>query len=586
MSIKIKNAPTTTVKSTLKVPVGNVGDNNAHTITLSDLKTWMGSTGSGGGGGWRWAEVIDKPNLIQVGELKTINGQTIVGTGDMTVSAVEIDWDRVNNRPTKLSDFTNDENFVTSATLSSDYQAKLVNGGNIKSLNGKSILGEGNMTLPEAKSGNGINVADNGTVNITYIEYTHKVETKSPTLEALVGNSFNRVVYSSDETEPLAELTVTAMKKMVETDTCFLIFMASSETVLSLPRNVTKTGGFPVKCIDGLNVIMFNSYMVEGQEYWYATMINGGGGAAESVAWNDITGKPTFATVATSGSYNDLSSKPTIPTVNNVAIDFYQGGTLVDSITTNQSTASAIYLNDGKVYTAGDGMSLGGNDNTVINRTKTTINNANANVVIDEVASNAIYNLTSSSFASLTLTSVPNFDLETVIYFNYDKGTAPTFSFPNDCSVYGDFANLPIGRHTIVIQNKVIGLASGGVDWDNVTDKPYGIQVMSVYPTINTVSTSTATISDLMPNEIYVFNDTSTITISSMTDCLDNTKNWIPARIYINNSDQNNKLNYTINFPQTMKMCGWGWKNSMSASIGPEDTLCVEIINGYVRIFG
>jgi hypothetical protein len=29
-------------------------------------------------------------------------------------------------------------------------------------------------------------------------------------------------------------------------------------------------------------------------------------------AWNEITGRPTFATVATSGSYNDLSNKPTI----------------------------------------------------------------------------------------------------------------------------------------------------------------------------------------------------------------------------------------------------------------------------------
>lgn len=32
-----------------------------------------------------------------------------------------------------------------------------------------------------------------------------------------------------------------------------------------------------------------------------------------SVDWNDITNKPDFATVATSGSYNDLSDKPTIP---------------------------------------------------------------------------------------------------------------------------------------------------------------------------------------------------------------------------------------------------------------------------------
>ena len=37
-------------------------------------------------------------------------------------------------------------------------------------------------------------------------------------------------------------------------------------------------------------------------------------GYLTSVAWEDVTGKPTLATVATSGSYNDLSDKPTIPT--------------------------------------------------------------------------------------------------------------------------------------------------------------------------------------------------------------------------------------------------------------------------------
>ena len=40
-----------------------------------------------------------------------------------------------------------------------------------------------------------------------------------------------------------------------------------------------------------------------------------GGGTADSVNWENVVGKPTFATVATSGSYNDLSNKPTIPTI-------------------------------------------------------------------------------------------------------------------------------------------------------------------------------------------------------------------------------------------------------------------------------
>lgn len=38
-------------------------------------------------------------------------------------------------------------------------------------------------------------------------------------------------------------------------------------------------------------------------------------GADGSTDWSDITNKPTFATVATSGSYADLSNKPAIPTV-------------------------------------------------------------------------------------------------------------------------------------------------------------------------------------------------------------------------------------------------------------------------------
>ena len=37
------------------------------------------------------------------------------------------------------------------------------------------------------------------------------------------------------------------------------------------------------------------------------------GGGGGSCSWNEITGKPNFARVATTGSYNDLSNKPSIP---------------------------------------------------------------------------------------------------------------------------------------------------------------------------------------------------------------------------------------------------------------------------------
>lgn len=55
---------------------------------------------------------------------------------------------------------------------------------------------------------------------------------------------------------------------------------------------------------------------------------------ADAVPWAGVTGKPNFATVATSGSYNDLSNKPSIPSVSGSV----SGSTL--TITINGSSYS------------------------------------------------------------------------------------------------------------------------------------------------------------------------------------------------------------------------------------------------------
>lgn len=49
-------------------------------------------------------------------------------------------------------------------------------------------------------------------------------------------------------------------------------------------------------------------------ESWVSNNYQPKGNYLTSVSWSTVTGKPTFASVATSGSYNDLSNKPTIPT--------------------------------------------------------------------------------------------------------------------------------------------------------------------------------------------------------------------------------------------------------------------------------
>lgn len=116
-------------------------------------------------------------------------------------------------------------------------------------------------------------------------------------------------------------------------------------------------------------------------------------GAATSVPWSGVTGKPTFATVATSGSYNDLTNKPTIPSLSGyatqswvtsqgyltsvpVATSSAYGGIQIGYTTSDKNYA--VQLSNGKayvnvpwtdtntIYTAGTNISISG---TTINCT-------------------------------------------------------------------------------------------------------------------------------------------------------------------------------------------------------------------------
>lgn len=63
------------------------------------------------------------------------------------------------------------------------------------------------------------------------------------------------------------------------------------------------------KLTSGTNIKTINNQSILG-----SGNIDIQGGGSESVAWGDVTGKPDFKAVATSGSYDDLTNKPAIPT--------------------------------------------------------------------------------------------------------------------------------------------------------------------------------------------------------------------------------------------------------------------------------
>jgi len=76
---------------------------------------------------------------------------------------------------------------------------------------------------------------------------------------------------------------------------------------------------------------------------------------ALAISWSDVSDKPSFATVATTGSYTDLSNKPTIPTNTGIG-----GAQYFTAATTSWVVPAGITKI--KVYCIGAGGNGGAND--------------------------------------------------------------------------------------------------------------------------------------------------------------------------------------------------------------------------------
>lgn len=107
---------------------------------------------------------------------------------------------------------------------------------------------------------------------------------------------------------PIEKLPAGALERMfvVESQTAAIDAVKAS-TIQEGDVVQIGNGGLMYFCIDDAATTFGNAF----KEFT--------AGSATSVPWSGVTGKPTFATVATSGSYNDLSNKPTIPSLSGYA---------------------------------------------------------------------------------------------------------------------------------------------------------------------------------------------------------------------------------------------------------------------------
>jgi hypothetical protein len=186
-------------------------------------------------------------------------------------------------------------------------------------------------------------------------------------------------------------------------------------------------------------------YIKDSKEIW-----THGQFYATAVTWSTITGKPSFATVATSGSYNDLNNKPTIPT----KLPTPNALTFTGAVTGtwNGSSAKTVNIPSGSSYT----LPLASNNTRGGIKLSSSAQGGTPNGITTTSGRTYAVQVNSSEQA---VVNVPWTDT---------KYSLPTASATT-------LGGVKVGSG-LAISNGVLSATGGGkadsVAWDNVTGKP------------------------------------------------------------------------------------------------------------------
>ena len=281
----------------------------------------------------------------------------------------EID-DKFTNAQSQINQVSTDTaaNNAEIQTLKTDKQDTLVSGTNIKTINGQSLLGEGNIeiqqselpiasadTLGGVKVGTGLSInSESGVLSADSPEWNNIsgkpedivniTERLASKLDTATYNSEKSSFATKDELNSKADasaITDMATQTWVQGQGYLTEvpsdYVTNSELTEGLAGKQDK-GDYALKSdlntlatkeelatkadasalsskqdtlVSGTNIKTINGDSILGSGN---LVIQSG-----TSNWDDIQGKPQFAEVATSGDYNDLINKPTIPDVSGLA---------------------------------------------------------------------------------------------------------------------------------------------------------------------------------------------------------------------------------------------------------------------------
>ena len=226
-------------------------------------------------------------------------------------------------------------------------QEELVSGTNIKTINGTSVLGSGNITIQGG--GGDVNVIESITFNGSAVPVD---SSKNAAI------TYSAPVTSVNGNTGAVTISVPTKVSDLTNDSGFITSYTETDPVFSASAAASITSA-DITAWNGKSTFSGSYNDLTDKP----TLFSG--------AYADLTGKPNLATVATSGDYDDLSNKPTIPTVpTNVSAFTNDAGYITGYTETDPTVPSWAKASTKPSYTAAE---VGALPDTTVIPTESTV---------------------------------------------------------------------------------------------------------------------------------------------------------------------------------------------------------------------